>query len=645
MEATSQDDDAVSLPPSVDEGAAVDDQNEDLDQSSEVSLPASVDEDTVASTCCKKGQCPSKFSKEWLEAYKLKVQSMSLKDRHPHIYQLVKRCHDDTGENASKKIIWKIEDKPVCRRFWEQVHGIGPGQLDNMVGFAKAGQSQLPSNAPRLGRATSAMNQLDVWFLRLYQELAEPLAIPGSEDIIPPELDEAGNAIGQCQHEVVKDVNHPLYALATNASRHVHGQGKDVKVPLRYLNFESVKELWHFYLVDEDIAKQASRDTFNRSWQTWKNYVPLKNAGQQSKCTICAQLSVARTEATEVAVREELDLQKKQHLDVVMADRRVNVRGNKLSESEKVWLKGQNDQLFFKLQLDGMDQAKFSLPRMKRLNGTSLLQKIWRPSMHIVGCLVFGMLEYYAILPSDCPKDSSMNCTIVSRVIDILAEKLRAMGEAHSFPAVMLVNVDNTPRESKNSFFASYLASLISRGLFREIECQYLQCDHTHNELDQRFSTMSSKISKADHLEDPGDLVQYLKDNMTAAAGRDLVVEFLPNTWNFKDWMAGYGLHVQGLTATHCEPYANHVWRFAKRLMIETEDVENHQPDWQTLEEHPQDIILQVKQFMSSAGLSQKPQLLPSVQILSHFFVVGVNEFSHFFDDLQVNESCEMIRG
>ena len=154
MEATSQDDDAVSLPPSVDEGAAVDDQNEDLDQSSEVSLPASVDEDTVASTCCKKGQCPSKFSKEWLEAYKLKVQSMSLKDRHPHIYQLVKRCHDDTGENDSKKIIWKIEDKPVCRRFWEQVHGIGPGQLDNMVGFAKAGQSQLPSNAPRLGRAT-----------------------------------------------------------------------------------------------------------------------------------------------------------------------------------------------------------------------------------------------------------------------------------------------------------------------------------------------------------------------------------------------------------------------------------------------------------------------------------------------------------
>ena len=127
--------------------------------------------------------------------------------------------------------------------------------------------------------------------------------------------------------------------------------------------------------------------------------------------------------------------------------------------------------------------------------------------MHIVGCLVFGMLEYYAILPSNCPKDASMNCTIVSRVMDILAEKLRAMGEGHSFPAVMLVNVDNTPRESKNSFLASYLASLVSRGLFREIECQYLQCDHTHNELDQRFSTMSSKISKADHLEDPGDLV------------------------------------------------------------------------------------------------------------------------------------------
>lgn len=120
---------------------------------------------------------------------------------------------------------------------------------------------------------------------------------------------------------------------------------------------------------------------------------------------------------------------------------------------------------------------------------------------------------------------------------------------------------------------------------------------------------------------------------MTAAAGRDLVVELLPNTWNFKDWMAGYGLHAQGFTATQCEPYPNHVWRFVKRLMIETEDVENHRPDWQTLEEHPQDIILQVKQFMSSASLSQKPQLLPSFQLFNHFFVVGVNESSLFLKD------------
>ena len=143
-------------------------------------MPDSVDEDTgLASTCCKKGQCPTKFPKEWLAECKLKVQSLSLRDRHPHIYHLVRRCHDDTGENASKKIIWKIDDKPVCRRFWEQVHGIGPGQLDNMVGFAKAGQSQLPANGPRMGRATPTMDQLDVWFLHLYQELAEPLAIPG----------------------------------------------------------------------------------------------------------------------------------------------------------------------------------------------------------------------------------------------------------------------------------------------------------------------------------------------------------------------------------------------------------------------------------------------------------------------------------
>lgn len=226
-----------------------------------------------------------------------------------------------------------------------------------------------------------------------------------------------------------------------------------------------------------------------------------------------------------------------------------------------------------------------------------------------------------------------MNSTILARVLDLLTQKLHKLSAELSLPPVLVINVDNTARESKNSFFGSFCATLVHRGIFQEVEVQYLQCDHTHNELDQRFSTMASKIRKADYLQDPDDLVQFLQGNMTAAAGRELVVEALPNTWNFKDWMVGYDLHAKGLTATHLEPYANHLWRFTKRYMmdIEDKDIQIFHPDWQD-QAHPQDIILSVKQFMSSADLSQKPQL-PLCQTVSFFF----EHLIAFYEILQVN--------
>lgn len=624
MASHDDDDDALSLPPSVTEGDVEEAQvSQDADGgASDESLPPAVEEQDPATMCCNKN-CSSKFTADWMAEYELQFQQLPLQDRHRKLYQLVRQGYEasmkDKEGTGSTKISWNIEGIPVCRKFWEATHHIGHGAVDKLVAFAKAGQIELPSHAPRLGRSTPASDALDVWFIHLYQELAEPLAIPGSEDFIAPELDENGHLTSEVQSEVVKDVNHPLYAVATNAQRYLRGQSKEVKVPKRYLNFESLKELWQFYNMDEDMSKRVSRDTFDRGWKSWRNFMPFKNAGLQSKCTICAELSVARTEAIEAAARAELDLKKKQHLDVVMADRRVNVRGNKLASEEKVWKKTENDKCFMKVQLDGMDQSKFNLPRVRRLTGTSLLQKCWRPAMHITGCLVFGQIEYYAVLPPDCPKCSSMNSTILARVLDLLTQKLHKLSAELSLPPVLVINVDNTARESKNSFFGSFCATLVHRGIFQEVEVQYLQCDHTHNELDQRFSTMASKIRKADYLQDPDDLVQLLQGNMTAAAGRELVVEALPNTWNFKDWMVGYDLHAKGLTATHLEPYANHLWRFTKRYMmdIEDKDIQIFHPDWQD-QAHPQDIILSVKQFMSSADLSQKPQL-PLCQTVSFF--------------------------
>ena len=120
----------------------------------------------------------------------------------------------------------------------------------------------------------------------------------------------------------------------------------------------------------------------------------------------------------------------------------------------------------------------------------------------MVGVICFGMLEYYALLPCDVPKDSNMNATVISRVLDIVANILRAKGERFSFPSTLLLGLDNTPREGKNSYFGSYLAGLIQKGVFRHIQVEFMQVDHTHNEMDQHFSSMAACIKCADHIEE-----------------------------------------------------------------------------------------------------------------------------------------------
>ena len=55
------------------------------------------------------------------------------------------------------------------------------------------------------------------------------------------------------------------------------------------------------------------------------------------------------------------------------------------------------------------------------------------------------------IIDSNIPKDTNMNCTIVSRLLDVLNEKFKSNGAV--MPRTLFVGADNTAGESKNQFF------------------------------------------------------------------------------------------------------------------------------------------------------------------------------------------------
>ena len=122
----------ISLPSSVrEEGSQASGGGSPADS---VSLPASVCEDGVSAEkpCCKRGNCPKKFSEEELEQDKLELGKISGFDRSQKIYQRVLEVCAAGGKNPKQPFPWQMFGKSVCRKFWEKAHGSAPTRWTNM---------------------------------------------------------------------------------------------------------------------------------------------------------------------------------------------------------------------------------------------------------------------------------------------------------------------------------------------------------------------------------------------------------------------------------------------------------------------------------------------------------------------------------
>jgi hypothetical protein len=58
--------------------------------------------------------------------------------------------------------------------------------------------------------------------------------------------------------------------------------------------------------------------------------------------------------------------------------------------------------------------------------------------------------------------------------------------------------LDNTARENKNSTVFGYLSMLVNLELFRKVKVNFLLVGHTHDHIDQMFSTFSRQLSRHD---------------------------------------------------------------------------------------------------------------------------------------------------
>ena len=108
-----------------------------------------------------------------------------------------------------------------------------------------------------------------------------------------------------------------------------------------------------------------------------------------------------------------------------MADRAVDRRLRGIGEAS-ARINGISTERVMYMTIDGMDQAKFKVPR--NLSSSKEFESCWRPQVHLVGLLVPGVAEMFFLVSVDTPADSNLTMTLLAKGIERAEDVLRIKG-------------------------------------------------------------------------------------------------------------------------------------------------------------------------------------------------------------------------
>ena len=154
--------------------------------------------------------------------------------------------------------------------------------------------------------------------------------------------------------------------------------------------------------------------------------------------------------------------------------------------------------------------------------------------MHLCGVLVHGLGLYCHVWMDAHHKHDSNQ--VVTSIVKVLGDVRIRRG---TFPPTLRIQADNCSRENKNKYMFAFCACLVALGHFQEVQLSFLIVEHTHDDIDQRFSVISNILKRQDIL----SLKQMLAQVETGARGRDVAftsAELLENIWNWSGFIADH---------------------------------------------------------------------------------------------------------
>jgi hypothetical protein len=225
------------------------------------------------------------------------------------------------------------------------------------------------------------------------------------------------------------------------------------------------------------FVKKVHTTYFNTIWREEFPNVHVSKYSKNKKCTRCAEFYASLEKTKNWNERVELKAARRKHIEEVHLHKLRTVRAHtsyilythhtqvrierRHYHNNRDLASAQPDK-YVSVIIDGMDQSKTAVPKMKRVtdddgNGKQL-------KVHVTGVLVHGQAvpAHVFTSTSEWPSDTNQN-------IHILVKVLERIGWDYLKGKTLLVQMDNTQKDNKNFLMMEFFATLVATAAVKDV--------------------------------------------------------------------------------------------------------------------------------------------------------------------------------
>ena len=203
--------------------------------------------------------------------------------------------------------------------------------------------------------------------------------------------------------------------------------------------------------------KCVSPSYFNQIWKREFPDVVIPKKQRLGKCDQCEDFHEQIISSKDPMQRESIKNKRVQHIKFVRKERLVYHKWRKRCR--------EHPDKYVCIILDGMDQNKTNIPSFNTGESPEGI------TVRIIGAIVHSLeKQVHSYLITHFTKETTTMIDVLRRVLE----------SQDTLPPVLVLQLDNTSQENKNSHFFAFLAALVKAGTFEKIIVNFLPVGHTH---------------------------------------------------------------------------------------------------------------------------------------------------------------------